>query len=166
MKKVRIILGSRSDLPQLRETIRELRKNHVGVDFYKIPVDVMSIHRNPKDAWIFVFTENCKGADAIFYCGSKAFAAPGVLDGFAAAAELGTSIFGIALGKGGSEELDAAILSIKQLPGQYVIMDEDNEPYSHADGLKAAVTRFAEGNMPEPKERKSKPAEFDIDIES
>lgn len=50
MKKVRIILGSRSDLPAVRETIRELREKYVNTVFDAIPIDVMSIHRNPIDA--------------------------------------------------------------------------------------------------------------------
>lgn len=115
---------------------------------------------------MFVFTDNCKSADVIFYCGGKAFAAPGVLDAFTAAANLNIPVFGIAIGDKGSEKFIAAILSIKELPGQYVIMDENNEPYTNAAGLKEAVERFAEGDMPETKERTGKPAEFDIDIDS
>ncbi len=166
MRKIRIILGSRSDLPQLREAIRALRKQFVGSVFSIIDIDVMSIHRNPINAWTFVFTDNCKSADAIFYCGSKAFAAPGVLDAFAAAANVDIPIFGIALGETCSDAFNAAFLSIKELPGQYVIMGKDGEPYVNADGLTAAVTRFAEGIMPEPKARKSVPAEFSINIDS
>lgn len=166
MKKFAIILGSRSDLPQLRETIHALRKKYVSTIFSEIVVHIQSIHRNPVESWKFVFEKNCLGADGIGYCGSKAFAAPGALDGFIAAANQNVPVLGVALGDEGSEAFNAAVLSIKQLPGQYVIMDENGEPYVHANGLKAAVERFAEGKMPEPKERTSKSAEYNIDIDS
>jgi phosphoribosylcarboxyaminoimidazole (NCAIR) mutase len=160
-KKVAIILGSRTDLPKVLLMIEGLREKHTDI---KIDVHILSCHRNYLELHTFVFTDNCMGAEAIFYCGGKAFAAPGVLKAAIDAANLGIPVFGIALGDKDTTALQAAILSIEELPGTPVIMNEDSNAYVGPEGLEEAFKRMVAGNLPAPKKKADKPAEFRIAI--
>ena len=161
LTKVAIMLGSRSDLPQLESVIKHLQDEHSNIQIDK---HILSCHRNVNDLNLFVFRDNCMGAEAIFYCGGKAFAAPGVLKANIDAANQDIPVFGIALGKEGSKSLQAAILSIEELPGTPVMLKEDGSAYVGANGLVEAFERAVIGNLPEAKKNSPKKAEFRITI--
>ncbi|MBW2647690.1 MAG: AIR carboxylase family protein [Deltaproteobacteria bacterium] len=161
IKKLAIILGSRSDLPKVEDVIRRLREKYSDLT---IDVHILSCHRNPIDTYTFVFTDNCKGAQAILYAGGKAFAAPGIIKAFIEAANLDIPVIGIALGEKDSKALNAAILSIEELPGTPVVMKEDGAAYVGPDGLEEAFERIVAGNLPALKKKAGKPPEFCIVI--
>ena len=59
----------------------------------------------------------------------------------------------------------AAKLSIEELPGQHVIMDEaKGAAYAGQEGLLAALRRVSLGELPPPKPRTHKIARFNIDL--
>lgn len=160
-RTVAIVVGSESDLPAVRQGLRAKR----GVSSLNdnFTVNVVSCHRN-LDA-LLTFARRCDGVDAVVAAGGKAFALAGVLDALLHINGSGKNIpvVGVALGKSGSEELLAAQLSISQLPGTPVVMDElTGTVYSGPEGIENALTRIFAGELPPPKPRTEKPARFDI----
>jgi phosphoribosylaminoimidazole-succinocarboxamide synthase len=160
-KKIAIVFGSESDIDeQTREVLRGIQDGK-----YKIPasitVHVISCHRNPGELREFVQT-GCRQADIIIAAGGKAFALPGVLDALIAESGKSIPVVGVALGEPGSEARQAAVLSIKQLPGQPVVMDElAGEVFTD---LAEALNRVINGELLPPKSRQTKPAKLDIDF--
>ena len=163
-KKVAVILGSKSDIPAVIDIIKRWKASSEAGQIYELVVHVISCHRNPKI--LRQWTENPgKTYDAIIAVGGKAFAMPGVLDAWLYHYHEGAapSVIGVALGKPGSKALQAAVLSIEEIPGQPVIMDEINgEIYSESSGFETALRRVDLGELPPKKKRVKKPAEFDI----
>jgi phosphoribosylcarboxyaminoimidazole (NCAIR) mutase len=154
VKRIAIILGSRSDWPKIQQVVTGYTADRI-----KIVVHVTSCHRNPYE--VVDLAEGAEFFDAVICVGGKAFALPGVLDAFIHANGLKTPVIGVAIGEPGSEELSAALLSIKQIPGQPVIMD-NTEVYCGPTGLMRAINRIIDGGLPNPKERQEKPSELEI----
>jgi 5-(carboxyamino)imidazole ribonucleotide mutase len=154
--RIAVVCGSESDLSVVRPVLANYAK-----DTARISASVMSCHQNPHD--VVGYSENGSDADAIICVGGKAFALPGIVDAFAHAAKKDVPIIGVALGELGSKSLLAAQLSIEELPGSPVIMDEINGGvYTGAEGLCAAINRVIVGELPPPKSRTEKPVQLDV----
>ena len=101
----------------------------------------------------------------IVAAGGKAFALPGVLDALLYAKFKDIPVVGVALGTPGTRAFEAAKLSIEELPGQPVIIDEVNgTAYAGNEGMRAALMRVSLGELPPPKSRAHKLAQFNIDL--
>ena len=71
----------------------------------------------------------------------------------------------MALGEPGTRVFEAAKLSIEELPGQHVIMDEVvGEVYASSEGFLKALQRVSSGELPPPKSRMHKIAKSNIDL--
>jgi phosphoribosylaminoimidazole-succinocarboxamide synthase len=159
-KSIAIICGSKSDVPAVQAV--QNRDLFTMADFAKVETHVMSCHRNPNELKDFA-REKCSGLDAIICIGSKAFALPGVLDAHLHAAGIPVPVIGVALGEPGSVALEAAKLSIEELPGQPVLMDEMmGKCWVGSEGLTNAMIRVARGELPPPKPRVNKPVEMNV----
>ena len=155
--KVAIVCGSESDLPAVQEAVAGIRPQDA-----EIVVHVMSCHRNPRDVAAFA-SGGCGGADAVIGVGGKALALPGVLDALIYAAGFDIPVIGVALGESGSEDLFAAQLSIEKLPGAPVIIDEfTGRAYEGAEGLRSALDRIINGELPPSRPRTEKPSRLGV----
>jgi hypothetical protein len=95
--------------------------------------------------------------------GSKALALPGIIDAFAHSTGNDVPVIGVALGEPGSKSLLAAKLSIEELPGSPVIIDEfTGNAYEGVAGLKHALMRIAHGELPPLRSRTEKMAKMNI----
>jgi phosphoribosylaminoimidazole-succinocarboxamide synthase len=159
-RRVIVVLGSESDLPTVRDTLRSHRER-----FDTMATHVISCHRNPAELGQFA-SESFWDIEAVVAVGGKAFALPGILKSLLTSRGIDTPVVGVALGQPGTEAFEAARLSIKELPGQPVVMDEQTgEPYAGANGLDAALWRIAEGELPPPTVSEPRPAKHDIALD-
>jgi phosphoribosylaminoimidazole-succinocarboxamide synthase len=158
-KKVAIIFGSESDIPTIRAFAAPTAwSNFAGG---KPEVHVISCHRNPD--LLRQYARDCKD-DVIIAAGGKAFAMPGILDAFLHAEGKHIPVIGVALGQPNSDSLKAAELSISDLPGEPVLMDElSGKVYSGPEGFLEAIRRVAFGELPPKKSRTERPAKLRID---
>jgi len=155
--KVAIVCGSESDLPAVQEAVRGILPQDA-----EIVVHVMSCHRNPKEVAAFA-ANGCGGAEAVIAVGGKALALPGIVDAHAHALGFDIPVIGVALGEPGSDALLAAQLSIEELPGAPVIIDEFVErAYEGADGLRDALDRIISGELPPSSMRTEKPVQMRV----
>lgn len=154
-KKVLVICGSDSDLPAVGAA-----RNEFGVQPPKT-IHVMSCHRNPEALRAFIEQGKLKEYDVVIGVGSKALALPGIIDAWAHHYGQNVPVAGVALGEPGSKELLAAQLSIEELPGQPVVIDEiAGQAYSGLSGLGRLFERIAEGELPPPRPRKDRPTKM------
>jgi phosphoribosylaminoimidazole-succinocarboxamide synthase len=160
-KKLALLFGSASDIASLGGTLDHV---NLGNAAGEPAVHVVSCHRNPDELRTFV-DSGCGGVDAIVASGGMAFALPGVLESLIHQSGRHVPVVGVALGKKDSEDLLAAQLSISQLPSQPVVMDEVYGVYTGAEGFKAAIRRVLDGELPPPKIRTAKPAQFNLKAE-
>jgi phosphoribosylaminoimidazole-succinocarboxamide synthase len=158
-KCVLIIAGSESDLPEIKDAIGRL----APASNFGIVVHVMSCHRNPLEVMHFVLNAGKPlDYDVIIGVGSKALALPGIIDAWA---NHFNRVAGVALGKPGSEELLAAQLSITQIPGQPVIINEiTGEAYTGVEGLAELLNRIDSGELPPEKPRKHKDIQINVSL--
>src|SRR3989344_8838866 len=134
VKNIVLICGSESDWPIIEPVVKSFSPQRV-----RISVDVMSCHRNPREVSELAMC-GCPDKDAIICVGGKAFALPGVFDAFAHANGNDQRVIGVALGEPGSRAFEAAKLSIEDLPGAPVIIDEiAGTCYAGAAGLAKAI---------------------------
>ena len=174
-KKVAVILGSENDLPYVDDIIRTWKAGNESGQIRDLAVHVISCHRNPEKLreWAEKFG---KDYDLIIGAGGKAFAMPGVLDAwlyhFHHEKGIFPQVIGVALGpvnvtigKKQSKALQAAILSIDEIPGQPVLMNELREGvYTGTNGFKEAFERVDLGEFMPGKPRKRKDPKFDIEL--
>lgn len=157
-----VICGSESDLPAVLPVLEGFSAEDV-----RIRAHVISCHRNPYELLEFVelITKDCSGTiDAIICVGGKAFALPGVLDAFlyAASKKAGKDsvpVIGVALGEQGTRSLQAAILSIEEIPGYPVILKYDygcGVVYLGPEGLGEAIKLVIDHKLPPLKTRTEK----------
>lgn len=132
--KVEIVVGSESDLPQLEAGYRFLYS--IGESRAKYRVSVISCHRNPQALLDFVQGTE---ADLIIAGAGEAAALPGIIKSQVCVRSRGNiPVIGVAL-KGKNEKADmAARLSIENLPGQPVEMDEKGNAYFGPEGFEKA----------------------------
>lgn len=156
-RRITVILGSESDLPSVRRT---LECTHSDIP---INIHVISCHRNP-DA-LASFAESCDDSDIVIAVGGKAFALPGVLAALLNQHGRRTKVIGVGLGEPGTESYEAARLSIKELPGRTVVMDEViGEPYMGTEGFGIALNRALMGELPPSAPAAQKPPDFHLNI--
>ena len=105
MSKVAVIMGSKSDLPVVRETIEVLKEFGVEVE-----AKVMSAHRTPDEAANFAKEAENRGFAVIIAAAGKAAHLPGVL-----AAYTTLPIIGLPIKSSTMDGLDS-LLSIVQMP--------------------------------------------------
>ncbi len=103
--KVAILMGSDSDFPVLKTTIKTLKKFEVEVE-----VHVISAHRTPEKAKEFAQNAEANGIDVIIAAAGKAAHLPGVLAAFTTLPVIGLPIKSSTL-----DGLDS-LLSIVQMP--------------------------------------------------
>lgn len=162
-RKLALILGSKSDFKEAEMAIA-VAKKYVNNGFLReLNIHVLSCHRNPLDLVEFT-KQGCFGADVVVAVGGKAFALPGVLDAHLHANGWRVPVIGVAFGQHGSEELLAAELSISQIPGRPVLMDEKISVYCNSAGLLKAIARAAFSEMPPGLPRAQKESQFFIEV--
>src|SRR5690606_13373410 len=105
MSKVAVIMGSKSDLPVVRETIEVLKEFGVEVE-----AKVMSAHRTPDEAANFAKEAENRGFEVIIAAAGKAAHLPGVL-----AAYTTLPIIGLPIKSSTMDGLDS-LLSVVQMP--------------------------------------------------
>lgn len=105
MPKVAIVMGSKSDLPVVEETINVLREFDIEVE-----ARVMSAHRTPDEAASFAKQAKEKGFEVIIAAAGKAAHLPGVL-----AAYTTLPVVGLPIKSSTMDGLDS-LLSIVQMP--------------------------------------------------
>lgn len=155
-KRIHIVFGSESDIKEVAGFLAGV----AGAE--NVRVHVISCHRNPEALRTYV-NGIARDADVIIAAGGMAFALPGVLDALLYESGQRTPVIGVALGT----DIDTARRSISELPGQPVVMDEINgRVYSGVSGLKDALARVIDGELPPWKPREQKPAKFDVDVSS
>ncbi len=158
-KALAIIFGSDSDIPGMEGALAGIKLDNAQ----KVAAHVISCHRNPGSLRQFVAGGCGDGADVIVAAGGMAFALPGVLDALIYESGREVPVIGVALGSPGSQALQAAQLSIAQLPGQPVVMDEvAGGVYTGREGFRAAVGRALNGELPPLKVRTEKTPQFGI----
>ncbi len=156
-KTVAIVCGSESDLPMVKDVLALYGSNKPVVD-----VHVMSCHRNPVEVFNFA-KDGCGGADVVIGIGGKALALPGMIDAIARAHGHDIPVIGVALGELGSASLEAARLSIEEVPGAPLVIDEfNNSAYMLEDGLMDALDRVLYGELPPSPARTEKPVQMNV----
>lgn len=164
-RRLTIVFGSENDLNRVGMELGCLARGHYDFAFYGRPqVHILSCHRNPDELFDFACTVNCRARmdEVIVAAGGKAFALPGMLKTLL---RPDIPVIGVAFGALGSRALDAAQLSISELPDQSVVMDEENGGvYTNNTGFLGALERAAHGEFPPPKRKADKQAQFDIDL--
>ncbi|MFH1207609.1 MAG: phosphoribosylaminoimidazolesuccinocarboxamide synthase [Patescibacteria group bacterium] len=182
-KNIVILFGSDSDLTKpIYQAIRTARVRYMpsGELSSLRLVTNFSYHGRPDALWSFAETGEftvlgSEGGNKILlldeidyfiYAAGIAAAQAGIFDAFLAHHNHHIPVIGLALGPEGTENLLAAQLSIKCLPGGHVVTDEINgSVYTNAFGLEAAIERIANGELPPPKKRTTKPIEIDPKID-
>ncbi|OGY45597.1 MAG: phosphoribosylaminoimidazolesuccinocarboxamide synthase [Candidatus Buchananbacteria bacterium RIFCSPHIGHO2_01_FULL_39_8] len=142
--RVRVLLGSWSDLEQVRTPIRFFK----ALPQVTIQTDVRSCHRNP---WEVVGLAEVFGDfDGVVCAGSKAFQLPGVLKAFLVAEDQASiPVFAVAL-RGRTEKATlAARLSIEEVPGQPLEMAGPDEAFFGPLGMFAALRSLVERRFTE-----------------
>jgi phosphoribosylaminoimidazole-succinocarboxamide synthase len=154
--KVTVVVGSESDLPQVKDGICWLEEEGITVD-----VNVISCHRNVRDLSSFV---GRLSANIVIAGAGEAAALPGIIKSQLSC--LGYShipVIGVAF-KGKDEKADmAARLSIENLPGQPVELSDSGQAYFGSDGFLLAC-KAADGNEFLPKKIEEKPAKYDVKL--
>jgi phosphoribosylaminoimidazole-succinocarboxamide synthase len=157
-KRVLIICGSESDLSQVKEACELHAALKDPSTTVKITVHIMSCHRNPYQLEKYI----CRNVaadkfDVVIGIGSKALALPGIIDAWCHTFRRNVLVAGVALGELGSKALQAAQLSIEELPGQPVIINEiTGQAYTGVLGLRELLERIDSGELPPAKERTEK----------
>jgi phosphoribosylaminoimidazole-succinocarboxamide synthase len=159
---VLLVLGSETDLPEVRKILGG--DGMCSRQVPKITAHIMSCHRNPFEV-MRLATGVLSNYDVIIAIGGKAFALPGTIDTWAHHAKNNIPVVGVALGEHGSRELLAAQLSIEEIPGQPVIIDElVGGAYTGPAGLSKVLDRVAYGELPPSKPRKDKPVQLGVSL--
>ena len=147
-KRIIVVCGSESDLPSFKTMCD-------GCDIH-----VMSCHRNPLEVMEFAKTIDDKEYDIVI---GIALALPGIIAAWLNYFGKNIPVAGVALGKEDSRSLLAAQLSIEEIPGQPVILDElTGKAYTGPQGLFALLDRIKNGELPPKRPRTEKPARMFI----
>jgi len=163
-RKLAIVFGSDSDIPAVAHALKSIEDSDLRDGIEKTDVHVISCHRNPVELDAFA-ASGCGGADVVIAAGGKALALPGVLDALLHNKGKKIPVVGVALAKEGSTSEHAAVLSIEELPGEPVIIEESKgRAYVGVAGFNRALRRVAHGEFAPSKLRTSKPAQLNVDL--
>ncbi len=130
-RKIEIVLGSESDLNQTLGGLEVLKNS--GVPYR---VHIISCHRNPEDLRLYARDEVTEEM-ILIAAGSKAFALPGVLQSWLQYFGKKLVCIGVALEGKTPKASVAARLSIEELPGNPVLLQNGNA-YFGFEGFAAA----------------------------
>src|SRR3989344_7293252 len=153
---VEVIIGSESDMKQIQAGLDELYKK---ADPYR--VHIISCHRNPEE--LRKYAENMIPENAtVIAAAGKVAALPGVLQAWLRYYGKGhIPVIGVGLEGKNRRENVAAALSIEQLPGNPVVMDEYGKAFLGGDGfLRACQAALSKEFFVPP--TKLKEARFDL----
>ncbi|MEK7480859.1 MAG: phosphoribosylaminoimidazolesuccinocarboxamide synthase, partial [Patescibacteria group bacterium] len=158
-----LIVGSRSDLAQATpalEKLNELRKTGL-VD---PQLHIISCHRNPEA--LRGYAEELKNVDVIVAGAGKAAALPGALTSWLRFfGKNNIPVIGVAFEGDTSVSSWAATLSIEEVPGQPVVLNENGNAYRGAKGCLRACERAVQGEfLPDSRERTSIDSELNLNV--
>ncbi len=105
MKKIVVLLGSKSDLPQVEEGLKIFQE--LGISY---EVKVLSAHRNPNELRKYVKDVEKKGTKLIIACAGLSAALPGVVSSYVDIPVIGVPLYSKAF-----RGIDS-LLSILQMP--------------------------------------------------
>ena len=103
--KVAVILGSKSDMPQVEKGIKLLEDFGVSVD-----LKILSAHRTPEDVHDYAKNAQKKGVEVILAGAGKAAALPGVIAAYTA-----IPVIGVPMKSSFLDGMDS-LLSMVQMP--------------------------------------------------
>jgi len=152
---VQILVGSRSDLDQIKNGLTHLRGKA------NFAVSVMSCHRNPDELRNFARDVLFK-ADVVIAGAGMAAALPGIVKShlcYFGHSEI--PVIGVAFDNGKTDDNIAAAGSIESLPGQPVELDHQGKAYFGPLGFTRACWAALDDEFL-PKEIVAKPAEIGI----
>lgn len=154
-RRIEIVVGSESDLPQTQNGISSL----IGVADVK--VSVISCHRNPAILLDFVM-EHLRRADIVIAGAGMAAALPGIIKSHLCATDQHEiPVIGVAFKSNSEEDNEAARLSIERLPGQPVELGANGKAYFGSEGfLEACLAAIGHEFLPRGME--IKPAQIHI----
>ncbi|MBU0530228.1 MAG: phosphoribosylaminoimidazolesuccinocarboxamide synthase [Nanoarchaeota archaeon] len=156
-----VVLGSKSDWSTIESVVLDAHKLTDRLDRV---VRIISCHRNPQELRTFAECA-CDMNGIVLGYGGKAFAMPGVLDSWNHFYDNHVRVIGVGHGNFVTDSYEAARLSIFEIPGQPVIINEiDGDVYMGPEGLRKAIDRLINGELPPKKPRTSKPYE-EINLE-
>ncbi len=155
---VDVVLGSRNDLEQVQAGIEFLISATAG----KVRLHIISCHRNPQA--LRDYAKYLEGVDVVIAAAGKAAALPGVLKAWLVHfGKTKIPVIGVALAGETPDACEAAIVSIEQIPGQPVELDEKGQAYSGPGGMLAACKAAVTKKFPE-RVIVDKPPELDISL--
>ena len=137
-RTIHFIAGSVSDLPIILPVVRKYRDR----DDLTMVFHVLSCHRHLFQLIAFIISLIFAKGVWIVACGSKAFALPGIICAILNLIKKPIPVIGVALEGSEENDLEAAKLSIKNLPGKPVITSTYGEPFTGVDGLDVAIRRI------------------------
>ncbi|NTV41558.1 MAG: AIR carboxylase family protein [Candidatus Moranbacteria bacterium] len=146
IKRISIIIGSKSDLPQCKDGLEYLSLFIRSGEVILVEFDVASIHRNTEDVLKIVYdlVEN-QGVNCLIVGAGMANHLTGTIDAFLRYTMKNDSVlvYGVAFEGKTPQHLLAAKLSIIEVPGTQVIFDFDNPTFL------AACEKMVGGEIPE-----------------
>ena len=153
--KIEIVLGSESDMPQAELGLSWL------VNRADANVSVVSCHRNPAELRGLI-GESLVTADIVIAGAGMAAALPGIVkSGLCSLGYSGIPVIGVAFRGNTDNDNLAATLSIENLPGQPVELDQNGKAYFGELGFQDACIAAVEGEFL-PKTVEPKPAKIDL----
>lgn len=142
MRKIAIMIGSDSDLPQTLEGLQWLQQQPL---VEVISVMTNSIHRNTENVLRNLNYLVDDGVSVIVVGAGMANHLTGTCDAYLryGLANTQVHVIGVAFTGKQPEHTQAAVDSIKYVPGTQVVMDADGEPFVGSEGFLAACQRAA-----------------------
>lgn len=157
-KSVLVVCGSDSDLPETMSACA-----NASITNTRITIHILSCHRNPAEVEKLVAEGGLREYDVVIGIGGRALALPGIIDAWTHHYECSVPVAGVALGLPGSRSLQAAQLSIEEIPGQTVILNEiTGKAYTGFNGLKELLDRIENGELPPEKPRKDRKVRWNV----
>ena len=155
MRRIAVLIGSNSDLPQCKEGLEFLQSMN---DKGEVEVEVItaSIHRNTDFVLDFLKETNNR-IDVLIAGAGMANHLTGVCDAYLRynLKNTGTIVVGVAFGSNNSEDVWAAKLSITRVPGTQVVFND----YVGEEGFLRACVFAAFNPLPKITLKKPKPTQ-------
>ncbi len=158
--KIEVLVGSESDLKQTEDGLTILRQ--LG---HNVGVNIVSCHRNPAELLIFVRDGIVKrNIDVVIAGAGMAAALPGIVKAHLCAFNRARiPVIGVAFEGKTSKQNEAAMLSIEEIPGQPVELNQHGMAYFGSIGFEQACLA-AINNEFLTKDIVKKEARFDLPV--
>lgn len=151
-RRIVVIVGSDSDLPQCSSGLAYLKDEELSGNIDVAAVHTMSIHRNHDELYDFLKARaECCDTDIIIAGAGWAAHLPGMIDAILGYSfrNQGIHVIGVAFeDRENRENTLAAKLSISRVPGTRVIFSGDHEVFVGANGFLRACQFASEGELP------------------